>query len=490
MTYKLTLFLSSLIILVGLFLRTFYLDSLPIFADEAIYVRWSQVMRVESGLRFLPLSDGKQPLYMWATIPFLKLIPDPLIAARTFSALAGIATVIVVGCIAYFLFDHTFLSGLIAAGVFSVLPFSVFFSRLAMVDTLLTFFMALTFLFSYLSFRFSRLDMAMLAGFALGGAWLTKSPAIFAILLLPLGIFLIPGLSLKKLLVPCTLYIVTFTIAFGMYNILRLGTEFHMIALRNKDYIYPLAEILRHPLDPLIPHLKDSWAFYLYFLTPVGLLFFIITLLSPHHHRPKLVLLAWILIPVLTQSAIARGFTARYLLFTVPFVVLFLVAGIQSLGRKLVLPATALLVFSSLFIDYLLITRPTEASLPRIEQSGYLEEWTAGFGIKAISDYLVRRPAVPMVVGAEGYFGTPFDGLKVYLNSRPHIRVIGTGINLSAVPLDLLNATADNEVYWVVNSDRFAAAPPQGLKLLASYPKATKPDGTRNYLYFFQVLPQ
>ena len=47
------------ILLVAAFLRTYNLLALPIFADEAIYVRWAQVMRAETTLRFLPLSDGK-----------------------------------------------------------------------------------------------------------------------------------------------------------------------------------------------------------------------------------------------------------------------------------------------------------------------------------------------------------------------------------------------------------------------------------------------
>ena len=54
-------------------------DQQPIFGDEAIYIRWAQIMRAEPTLRFIPLSDGKQPLYMWAIIPLLKLISNPLL---------------------------------------------------------------------------------------------------------------------------------------------------------------------------------------------------------------------------------------------------------------------------------------------------------------------------------------------------------------------------------------------------------------------------
>ncbi|KKU81065.1 MAG: hypothetical protein UY08_C0003G0016 [Candidatus Gottesmanbacteria bacterium GW2011_GWA1_47_8] len=82
------------LITVGLFLvlRFYKLLSLPVFVDESIYIRWSQVMRAEPTLRFLPLSDGKQPLFMWLVIPALKLFRDPVFAGRTISVVAGFAT--------------------------------------------------------------------------------------------------------------------------------------------------------------------------------------------------------------------------------------------------------------------------------------------------------------------------------------------------------------------------------------------------------------
>ena len=84
------------LITVGLFLvlRFYKLLSLPVFVDESIYIRWSQVMRAEPTLRFLPLSDGKQPLFMWLVIPALKLFQDPVFAGRTISVVAGFATLV------------------------------------------------------------------------------------------------------------------------------------------------------------------------------------------------------------------------------------------------------------------------------------------------------------------------------------------------------------------------------------------------------------
>src|SRR3990167_2345049 len=91
---KSVLSLSLLILLAAALLRFANLNSIPVFADESIYIRWAQIMKAESTMRFLPLSDGKQPLFMWLVIPFLKIFSDPLLAGRITSGLAGIGTLI------------------------------------------------------------------------------------------------------------------------------------------------------------------------------------------------------------------------------------------------------------------------------------------------------------------------------------------------------------------------------------------------------------
>src|SRR3989304_2252128 len=75
-----TILIGMGILALALGLRLASLTYVPVFVDEAIYIRWSQVMRAEPTLRFMPLSDGKQPLFMWLTIPFLKLFDNPLVA--------------------------------------------------------------------------------------------------------------------------------------------------------------------------------------------------------------------------------------------------------------------------------------------------------------------------------------------------------------------------------------------------------------------------
>jgi predicted membrane-bound mannosyltransferase len=68
--------LLGLLIFVYFILRLPNLTLLPVFADEAIYIRWAQVMKSEPTLRFLPISDGKTPLFMWIMMPLFKIFEE------------------------------------------------------------------------------------------------------------------------------------------------------------------------------------------------------------------------------------------------------------------------------------------------------------------------------------------------------------------------------------------------------------------------------
>ena len=473
----------------GFVLRTWNLNRLPIFADESIYVRWSQIMRAEPSLRFLPLSDGKQPFFMWATIPMFKIISDPLVAARTLSALSDAGSILLVGILAYLMFK-SYRVGIVAGAIYAAIPYSVFFGRMALVDSMLAFFTLLSATLAYYAVQHERLDIAMFAGFAFGFAWLTKFPAVFTLGLWGMiWIFVRP--SVKNLFNLG----VGFAISLGMYNILRLGTEFHMLALRNKDYVYPFLEVLKHPLDPLKPHVLASLRFFAYYLTPMGLLFALWGLVAggKSHFQNRVILGVFVIGVVLVESFVARGFTARYLLFTVPFAVILAAHGIEHLiihtqKHILLIPAVLTVILPSLWWHYVYHTDFSVLPLPAEERSGYLEEWTAGFGIKEASQKIVELSnGKSVVVGSEGYFGTPFDALGLYLNSYPQIRVIGVGVWVESTDKKLINATADNLVFLVVNSSRLHTNTPEkfGLHLVAAYPKIQQPSGEIESLLLF-----
>ncbi len=497
------LILSSLsVFLLGLFLRTYNLLSIPIFVDEAIYVRWSQVMRSVSSLRFLPLSDGKQPLFMWVTIPFLKLFSDPLIATRMVSVVSGMINLIGIFILVLVLFKNKKIA-LAAAFLYAISPFSVFFDRMAMADSMLSMFITWSMLLAILTSKTRRLDMAMLTGFALGGAWLTKSPAIFFILLLPIT-YLTSGLSLfnkndrLEILKLVGLWVVSWLIAFGLYNILRLGPEFHMIALRNKDYIFSLEEILNQSLVPFINNVTKIREWY-WLLLPGSVFLAAVCgffLGAKRYWREFIILFVWAFVPVLVQAEFAKVVTSRYILFTLTplfiFAAYFIGQLIKIKGSAYIF-ALVIISLPALWIDYLLLTDPNSAPLPNDERAGYVEGWTSGYGIREVAEYVKNEkrndPNIGILVATEGYFGTLPDGLMIYLSDIPGVVVKGVGFPIYSIEDSLAIAKrSGNKAYLVVNSTRLIVGPETlGLKLINSYPKAVAPSGKQESLLLFEV---
>lgn len=486
------------LIIAGFVLRVSKLVSLPVFADEAIYIRWSEIMRAEQTLRFLPLSDGKQPFYMWVLMPFLKVISDPLFAGRFVSVLCGVAIIVGVYLLAKLLFKTNKVA-ILAAAITTVSPFLIFFDRLALVDSMLSMFGVWTLLLVVKTVTTGRLDFAMLSGFALGGALLTKSPALFFVILLPTALILVKGQkNFYPYLRAIMLLVVTAVIGYGMYNILRLGPNFNLLSSRNLDYVHPFSHIFQSPLDPLIPHIKDM-AGYLWMIGPVSIILLVvlgIIIGLKKHIRETLLISLWFIVPLFAVMEYAKVFTARYVLYVIPFLVILASLSIEYSKKWLkyfVIALAVALFVQSLVIDAKLIFNIESVKLPRSERSGYLEEWTAGQGIRETADFLisesVTNPNEKIVIGTEGYFGTLPDGLQMYLNRNPEIVAIGIGLTFDKLPTPLYESKKfGNRTYLLVNKSRFHNTPEKlGLKLVREFSKATKPDGSHDSLILFEV---
>ena len=74
MKYKKEIILGIIIAALYFVLRLIFLNRLPIFTDEAIYIRWAQIALQDSSWRFISLTDGKQPMFIWAAMIFLKFL--------------------------------------------------------------------------------------------------------------------------------------------------------------------------------------------------------------------------------------------------------------------------------------------------------------------------------------------------------------------------------------------------------------------------------
>jgi len=496
MIKKSKIFLKVITILIIVFLYFFVrlqgLDKIPVFGDEAIYVRWAQIIKAEETLRFIPQSDGKQPLFMWLMAASFKFISDPLITGRLISVFSGfgnLITIFIIICVVLsfskketnpikFLFSsikNNFYIGSLSSFIYIFLPFTFFFDRLALADSLLSFFGSLSLLLSLLLAKFKRLDLSLLLGITLGLAWLTKSPAIYFIALSFLTYLVFNYKNIKSYYLP----IISSGIACVIYNILRLGPQFNMISSRNKDYIWSFSEILKHPLDPLKPHLSDTLTLYGNYISWLLIIFAIVGLvlfLFYQKNTPLYVISLWWILPLIANAAIAKVFTARYILYTLPPLIIILSLGLSVFFKNSLLK----LIFIFLILVPNLIwiknisSDPFNFNLPGTE-AGYLRDWTSGWGIKESADYLKQRSLEKnVIVGTEGYFGTLPDGLQIYANKVPQLTIIGVGLGFNKIPNNLIDAkNHGDEVYLLINQSRLKLEPSetQKLKLIKSFSK-------------------
>src|SRR4030042_4520762 len=474
------IFLLVLVLSFSLRFTRVIFEKQPIFGDEAIYLRWSQIIRSEPSLRFGPQSDGKQPLFMWATIPLLKIFDDPMIAGRMLSVYTGVVTTAGIVILALLLFKSKSIA-LTAGFIHAISPFSVFFDSMALADSMLSMFGVWSLVFAVITIKRTRLDAAMLSGFALGGALLTKSPATFFAVFLPLTLILSkwPRKIKEKfgrLSVFVFLFTFTYAIAYGMYNILRLGPNFHMISIRNQDYVYSFSHLFESPFDPLLPFLNRILEYFWIMGPGVYLPLFSVGVWNgiKRFNKETLFLLVLGVVPILTVAEFSKTMTARYIYFTLPYLFILTAYGISlfvfsknenlalfrsDFFKKVVLVLFIVFIGYSVILNFQFLTKPQAANLPRGERSGYFEEWTSGYGIKEASKTIRREynnnPDQKIVVGTEGYFGTLPDGLQIYLNDIPKVTIIGVGVDLTDVPQSLRDsANFGNKTYFLINSTR------------------------------------
>src|SRR3989339_948432 len=173
--------------------RLINLDQFPIFSDEGIYIRWAKVAWHDASWRFISLTDGKQPLQTWGTIPFLKFFPDnALLAGRLFSVTTGLIALVGTFSILFFLFGKT--SAFIGVFLYIITPFFLFFDRISLVDSGVNAgFIWILFLTIILAKK-RKLETALILGFV-GGFFLLAKSSVQIFLML--GVFT-PLLFLEK----------------------------------------------------------------------------------------------------------------------------------------------------------------------------------------------------------------------------------------------------------------------------------------------------
>lgn len=490
----LTLFL--LISLLFFAVRLPNLTSQPIFVDEAIYIRWSQLMKSDAALRFVSMTDGKTPFYMWTLIPFLKVFDDPLYAGRLLSVLAGFTTLLGVAFLSFYFFNSRI--ALWASLLVAITPFILFFDRMALVDAMLSAGIVWTLCLLLLLQRHARLDLSMLAGLTAGISILVKTPGLIIGYLMPLSFIAMPlkGSLKKNFFRRAGLLLLVFIIMQVIFNLLRLGPGFENLHSRDQDYIFTVGEVISHPLNPLLGNINRVFnysSFYIGFVLMVLILYGGFVTIKKLD-RNGLAVMLWGIFSILIAASFIKPFTARYILFAIPPLLIIASIAIDDVYQKFIdrksfiLPLLIIVIASyPAYFIFNSLKDPFKTPLRGEEYSGYFREWTAGVGLREIAAYLqTKTQEGTVVVGTEGAFGTLPDGLQIYFDKNDQIVFQG---GAAVITDGLRTAAKDHQAFFVAHRSRFDGKDIAGIELIKEYGRPARADGTHEAILLFKVYP-
>lgn len=431
-TKKDVLIVSGIVILF-LLTRLINLEELPIFNDEGIYIHWAKVAWHDASWRFISLTDGKQPLQTWGTIPFLKLFPEnALFAGRLFSvatgffALAGMLTILL------YLFGKktAYIGGLL----YLFIPYFLFYDRIAMVDSGVNAFFIWILFFSILLVKTMRFDVALVFGLLAGMGLLAKSSVRVFVGLAMLAPILIKGIPFKikeakKLPSFFILFGVSGILAIAIYNIQRLSPFMHFVEEKNKTFVMTFSEWIQNPLAVFASNLRTvpyyvfselGWVIVPFAIAGLWIMF-------RKNSRLALYFTAWIIIPYIGISLMTRVLFPRYIIFFGSLLTILAAYFFGQIKNKsITLIGLLIVVMMALFFDYYIWFNYKGIIFPPTDRGQYVEGVTVGYGAKEIISY-ARGKAVqkPVVILAEGNFGMSGDILDTFLKPSDKISIVG-----------------------------------------------------------------
>lgn len=471
--------------------RLINLEKLPIFCDEGIYIRWAKVAWHDASWRFISLTDGRQPVQTWATIPFLKLFPArALFAGRLFGVASGFASLVGLFSLLRYLFNKK--TAFVGSLLYVITPFFLFYDRMALADSAVNAGFIWILFFSILMVKNLRLDTALIFGLISGLVLLTKSTArIF------LGLSLLaPIVNLfknkKRFVLDSLNYFVLMGIvgalAFVFYNIQRLSPFMHYIAEKNTTFVMTFSEFLKNPFAvfwhnlQIIPYYVFSELGYLVAILGVIGLF----TLFKKDRGLALYLLSWLVLSFLAIAFFSKVIFPRYLIFLATLLLIaasFFVGQLKPSRSKLIL---VVLLVVSLYYGWIILFNPPRLPFPEIDRGQYIEGECAGYGAKEIMEFArIKSQEKQVVLLAEGDFGLIADMLNVHLLPGDKIDVRGFWPLEEKQLLENQKEIGQNYVYAVF-SQRKTFPGEWPIKLIMKY---DKPVGRTAY-YLFELLPK
>ena len=417
------------------------------------------------------------------------------ISGRLLSVLAGAGSVIGIWLLAYTLYKNK-KAAYLASLLYIICPFFMMYDRLALVDSLLTTFSIWTLWLAILMVKTLRLDTGLLTGLFLGANFLTKSPAIFSLYLMPATLLLttkewVKGRKWINYLKWFGLFLIIILLSQGIYNILRLSPMLHMVHLKDLNFILSWKEFFEEPFKYVRGNIRGLLDWLTIYLTPPVYYLMIISIIYGFlkKTRETLLLFIYFLVPLSASAFLAKILYPRYLLYMVPYLLIITAYFLSSikLRKKIFWLFLLLLLIPSIKLSYDINSRPLEAVIPINDRGQFIDNWPAGYGIKeSVAFFEKERKQYPIYIATDGTFGLLPFSLELYLIDKPNIEIRAFWpIDYNNLPPPVIKAAKEEKTYLVFNQIQ-KINPNWPLKLIAEYQK-----GKGNvYLRLFEVLPR
>lgn len=490
--YKKEILISFLILALYFITRFFRLMSLPIFTDEAIYVRWGQIALHDPTWRFISLTDGKQPMFVWIEMFFLKFIKDPLLAGRLVGVMSGFLTTIGMFFLGKEIFKNKWI-GFLSSLIYVLYPFSLVYDRMAMYDSLVGAFTIWSLYLEILLVRYVRLDLSLMLGMVLGGGALTKSDAYFSMILMPFTSILFNFSKNKKikLFLKWILFVlISLGLAFLYYNILRLSQFFGIIGEKNNVFIYSFSDWIKSPFLVFSGNLSGLMNWFVAYFKISLIILVLVSFLFKDNLKEKFLLLIWFLFPFIALAFFGKVLYPRLILFMTLSLIPLMAFSLYKLFllKKGILPGIFifLIFFSiSIYTDYFVLFNFSHAPIADSDLNQYVNNWSAGGGINRMIRFFKNTSKNQKIyVGTEGQFGGILTlAMQIYLGNDKQIIADGYWPISDIIPAKILKYAKTMPTYFVFEQTQ---SPPIAwpLKFVTRYRKGI----SDNYMSIYKVV--
>jgi hypothetical protein len=414
--------LGAICILGGLYFLTRLgsLSVLPVFLDEAVHIQWAERLYGE-GRILRPVGSGR--LLAVAAYGLALPFEDRLWAARCVAVLAGAVSLLLTVLLSHRLFGPR--AAVVAGSLYVLSPFALVYDRLALSDGFLSMsiigvMLATSILVQEPARTRARAGLAILIVLAV----CSKVSALLFFLVVPLGLLTLTS-ERSRVFRP-----LAGAFAIGLLGALPMlwffvsnGAEVsaqHILGARAAGSV----------IRSTVLDMRD-WA-ESYFSAPV--VFFAAASAILLRNGPALWLVGSVVLPFLLFALFSQPWSARYVLPTLPPLLILVAGGIDAvttrlkppLGWPIALVLAALISVPGVSFDRDLLLDPARAPFPKDDRLQLVTGWPSGYGVLELSARL-KHEAGPGPLTAfvdTGGTRTVPTSLALLLGRHPSVRLV------------------------------------------------------------------